>query len=1022
MALPLRGLVLADLHARRDSIEVSLQVLDYIEARGKERKAAFILVLGDLLHDRVSLHSKTWIRLRRRLKGMPLPAIYLKGNHDCPEDSYESSIIEQLDWPLATPVLDPAFLMSPLPMALYPYDSSFQEDLKAPSDPLLLGAHVSIFGSKVGPEDWEILSGTDLSVIPEAPLRLFGHHHKHQWLDSHTSYIGAPFPTTFGEANEDKVILEVELDEASGQFQCTPLIIPGLPRYYQIRVSSPEDWDEVGSRIKGNRVRVLSDLPIPDKLEKEWRGNADGGSLQCLYVPPPQGSHGKIEVDPKNFSISEAVRDYLRACPSPEGELALQFFQEILASSAGEHQILPGHIEFLWVHLQDFGPHVDTWISLRNTGLVGIEGANVPSLQQAVKSFSDDMVLDSNQAGKSHIFDAIVWACTGEVVNAGLRDSTNDLIRMGQRSCRVTLAANIRGRYTEICRGRPKFLSLTIDGETIPDHDREATLARHLGFGKSTLVQIILLGQRIRSLLHFMDLDPADQRRVIDQHVGMMALEDWTQDAVSQNAQIESGLSACQARIERSGLTSAEGIMQSHLREAEQWDLQHKDDLAGAEKALKEKRAGLKGLISSVNGAEKTFQHHLELLIQAAYLFEEKRGEWEEIQSTVEEWERYEQSLRNQRLILQTRMEDHKAQVRRIDQSIQRGRHVCPECQQAVSLEHLQALRETYLQPLMDLEKELKSLEGSLNECSQTLLEGRTALEERDLSLSTLDQLSNDCRTSVESLEATQRTIQEACSREEQRVGLIKAQTNPHLDALSRSVEEVERIRASIVSEEKSLSEWKAKRAASLLLLDCLGYKSGKGVRIPIYTALQSRINELLDEYCSELSNNRYTVQVWLTDKNAKGEVVEKYRLVTFGEKGEIPQKRISGGQIRRMNISFILTLRTLFSEVCGVTCNFLGIDEVFDGLDPMGKEAIAALLPKLCRSIDSVWAISQEPQLQRLFSKRIVCLNTGGVETIVVSRGQQAASLLLTSIPEVRNGRGEASIAGYGGCTETAP
>jgi energy-coupling factor transporter ATP-binding protein EcfA2 len=1013
MRNPLRGIVLADLHARRESIEANLQVLDYAESVGKERGASFLLVLGDLLHDRVSLHSKTWIRLRRRLKSLSIPAIYLKGNHDCPEDSYESSILEQLDWPGSTPVLSPTFLSSPLPMVLYPYDSSFEEDLKVSTSPLLLGAHVSIFGSKVGPEDWEILSGTDLQVIPEAPLRLFGHHHKHQWLDGHTAYVGAPFPVTFGEANEDKVILEIEWDESREAFQCRPLIVPGLPRYYQLRVSSPEDWDQVGGLLKGNRVRVLSEIPLPDHLEREWKSQAEGGSLQCLYVPPPLTAPGKIEVNPQSFSVSQAVQDYLTACGGPEAPLALSFFQQVLDSAAGEHQITPGHIELLWVRLQNFGPHVDSWFSLQKTGLVGIEGANVPSIQRAVESFSDEMVQDSNQAGKSHIFDAIVWALTGETVNGGPRDSGNDLIRIGSKSCRVTLAANIRGHHTELSRGRPKFLSLTIDGEEIHDHDLESVLSRHLGFGKTTLVQIILLGQRVRSLLHFLDLDPAEQRRVIDQHVGMTAMEDWIQGALDIYQQIESGLSACQTKIDQLGLASAERVLQSHLDAAEKWDRQHQKDLAEAEKDLQSKREGLRGLLSQAENWQRSLQDSVRDLAEAAFAVEERRAEWEETQAALSEWESYERDLSRQRLVLQTRLDGVRAQMEKLDHKA--GLKVCPECQQPITPEHVQDLRNGYLVTIRDMESQIQSLQSKLDECSQTLSEGRTALKERDMALSTLDRLSDACRRSVDRLEACRKSLSDACSEEEYRLGLLRSQTNPHMEALGRATEEVERIQAEVAMEQETLSGWKLKRSAILLLLDTLGYKTGKGVKIPLYTALQSRMNDLLDEYCSSLSNNRYSVQVWLTDKTSKGEVVERYRLVTFGERGEIPQKRISGGQLRRMNIAFILTLRTLFAEVCGVTCNFLGIDEAFDGLDQMGKEAIAALLPKLCQSIDSVWAISQEPQLQRLFSRRLVCLNAGGVETIVVPRGHQAASLLLTSVLGARNGRGESKTKRHG-------
>lgn len=994
--MKLRGIVLADLHARRNSLEHNLTVLDYAEARYKDRKCNFFLSLGDLLHDRVSIHSKTWIRLRRRLKEMQVRAYYLKGNHDSPDDSYEMCILEQLDWPSSTPVLEPTYISDSVSMVLYPYDSDLSKPLLQTSVPDLLGGHFSVLGSKVGPEDWEVLAGTSLTAIPEAGLRVLGHHHKHQWLDEHTCYVGAPFPTSYGECNEDKVILEVELNEHTGKFQATPLQVPGLPRYYELTINTPEDLEHVTSVIHGNRVRVISSIPIPESSEAKWKSEADSGGFQCLYVPPPKQKDFQLQIDPTHFSLTAVIQEYILATGSAYAPKALELFDTIRSESVGEYDVKPGRIELLWLRMQNFGPHVDTWVSLKKTGLVGVEGANVSDASAALQNFSDDLVMDSNTAGKSHIFDAIVWAWTGETISTGPRDSLDDLVRKGQSSCQVTLAANVRGQYTEIVRGRPKLLKLSVDHVENRSHDLESEVRRHLGFGKETLVQTVLLGQRVRSLLHFMDLGDAEQRRLIDHHVGITALDAWIKSAAQGLASADAQVQACKKFISDSGLPVAEGKVESHLREAETWGVEHTRRITDAQQALKARQAELEPQVAALETCKATLVQAVSDLASAAWEEASSVEEYEDLVSTLQEWETYERSLSGKLLTLQGRRASPQANVGKITQKLEAGESVCPQCLQTVSKEYLEDLKAQYEAEVQDLDVEIEGVQSALQECAVALSEGRGAKEDLESVLSSTNTLSDTARASAQRVRDLESEIKNACTQESYTLTSAQAEINPHLEALDRALVEVDTIKSTLVLKEQELAQLEHVWFSWTLLLESLGYKSGKGVRMPIYAAFQSRLNELLSLHCLRLSKNKYTVQVWLVDQKANGEWIDKYRIVLIGESGEIPVKRASGGQLRRINLAFVLSLRELFEELCGVTCNFLGIDEVFDGLDSVGKESIADLLPTLLNRIESVWAISQEPQLQRLFStQRLVCLNERGIKTIVVPRGAGAEALI---------------------------
>jgi exonuclease SbcD len=113
-----------------------------------------------------------------------------------------------------------------------------------PQAPAVLGAHVQLYGSSVGPSLFRISPEDDVVVFgSELPEQFdyvaLGHVHKPQWLGAeHVRYSGSIERMDLGEQGDQKgvVLVEIGPDGRSQEPQCLPL--PATP-IYEVTVLNP---------------------------------------------------------------------------------------------------------------------------------------------------------------------------------------------------------------------------------------------------------------------------------------------------------------------------------------------------------------------------------------------------------------------------------------------------------------------------------------------------------------------------------------------------------------------------------------------------------------------------------------------------------------------------------------------------------------------------------------------------------------------------------------------------------------
>lgn len=190
--------------------------------------------------------------------------------------------------------------------------------------PAVLGAHVHIHGSSVGPSLFRITEEEDVVVqgadLPEQfDYVALGHIHKPQWLGKeHVRYSGSIEKMDLGEQADQKGVVIVEIGENGRNSEPVVLPLPSTP-IYEVVVLEPADdlprlkleYPNAQNDLVNLQIRytagkdqledVLRDLEriFPRWYARDWK---ETGALGPTLVTEG-GTAGK--------GFGETVRDYL---------------------------------------------------------------------------------------------------------------------------------------------------------------------------------------------------------------------------------------------------------------------------------------------------------------------------------------------------------------------------------------------------------------------------------------------------------------------------------------------------------------------------------------------------------------------------------------------------------------------------------------------------------------------------------------------------------------------------------------
>jgi len=149
---------------------------------------------------------------------------------------------------------------------------------------------------------------------------------------------------------------------------------------------------------------------------------------------------------------------------------------------------------------------------------------------------------------------------------------------------------------------------------------------------------------------------------------------------------------------------------------------------------------------------------------------------------------------------------------------------------------------------------------------------------------------------------------------------------------------------------------------------------SSSGVKVLLQSSIVEFVNKRLSIYTSMIFNSEVDIKL----------VLDGTKLLFVIEKDgkEFIYEQLSGGERRRCDVAFLLSLRDAFAATTQIQFAFL--DEIFDVLDREGKERIIEVLKnqKNC----TYFIVTQDENLQQSFKNIITIVKEKGVSNGKVS------------------------------------
>lgn len=182
-----------------------------------------------------------------------------------------------------------------------------------------------------------------------------------------------------------------------------------------------------------------------------------------------------------------------------------------------------------------------------------------------------------------------------------------------------------------------------------------------------------------------------------------------------------------------------------------------------------------------------------------------------------------------------------------------------------------------------------------------------------------IDELSSkiaNIRTQIETISEENRVAE----RHNTRISIIQEQTNDMESQLEEIVAALGKV------EEKSAHLEILKKAFSTNGL--LAYKIENLVK---------DLEQLTNEYLSELSDGRFSLEFVVTNDKLNVEITDNAKVVDI--------LALSSGELARVNTATLLAIRKLMSSISSSRINTLFLDEVINVLDEQGREKIVEIL-----------------------------------------------------------------------------
>lgn len=621
------------------------------------------------------------------------------------------------------------------------------------------------------------------------------------------------------------------------------------------------------------------------------------------------------------------------------------------------------NIKFNKIHIENFLSLGEVGLSLDNQGYVLVSGINSNPNDNA----------KSNGSGKSSIFEAIIWAITGET-SRGIKDVVNlygcdgALVEL-QFECDNNKYTLIRSKEHSKNKTNLKIYINDEDKSGKGIRDSEKLLSQYLPDLTPNLISsVIILGQGLPS--RFTNNTPSGRKDLLEKLCRSdFMIEDLKERCNARKSLLSNDLRSCEDTLLT--LTTKQGILkENHLRidsdikalEALHIDV---DEMTNLQSKILELENKLLECQSQQVNYDKLLLDIRESINLCAQSYSDN------IHTLDDKYKDTLTNLMNERnevCITLRNLGDRLNYISNI-------KDVCPTCGQKIvgvvkpDVEPIIAEQSKYNETLSQLNASIKDVERTLdnekeqyqnqyNVTKKDLLTKETELRDKlQLINKSILNYTNECSALKNKLH----DLESQSKRKEEDIARLKSEL---LDIDNSLASNDEKILYNInVKEDLNSRLTVISKFNTIITRDFRGY---------LLNNIISYLDAKAKDYCSKVFNTSL-LNVYLDGNNIS---------ITYDNKF---YESLSGGEKQKIDIILQLSLRDTLCNMVNFSSNLLALDEIFDNLDDIGTKQLIDFITSELTDISSVFIISHHSQELNIpyDQEIIICKDANGVSTI---------------------------------------
>ncbi|WIT25854.1 hypothetical protein [Bacillus phage SPO1L1] len=627
------------------------------------------------------------------------------------------------------------------------------------------------------------------------------------------------------------------------------------------------------------------------------------------------------------------------------------------------------------ISIENFMSIKKTSFNFDNRGLVLITGDNQDAF-------------DSNGAGKSTAFsEAPCWALYGQTIRGYKGDKVVN--KNTKKNTVVSLQIeDDNGDLYEVVRARKhsklkNHVYLYKNGENITGKSDTGTsdmIIDLLQMDFSTFTNSIMFGQGASKM--FANSTDTEQKQILERMLQIDIFKACQEEAKIKVTDL--GEKIRKVESDKESIESRLSMHQSNLQELQEKETQA---IKSAQEKIDQYTSDIKENQSEIEGAKgeiEDLESDIEV-IQNAIKKNQKT-----LDSYKEQEEAHNRLTSDKSSLLRDfkKLEKKILKTRSDLEDLRSGKsvpEVCEMCGQDLPLEdtshmqnHLEDTIKKYTDEIKEVRDEIAELDPLIEKLEKQLKSKERYEKDRIKYVETVAEYKGDLKlvnSKILSLEKENKNLTKLIKEQKE------AQEIQYTDLIEKEIENIKTAEADIEARNNNLEKMSTELEKYNFWFTAYG---NQGIKSILLDSVTPFLNQRANYYLSALSDSTMEVKFNTQTTLSSGEKRDKFSVEVSNENGEDGYKGSSNGEKRRIDVAVNMALQDLVMSRSNKKIDLIVYDEVFEGLDQIGCEAVIQLLNEKAKWCGTVMVITHSESLKQLFSNTTTVKKING-NTIVV-------------------------------------